>query len=82
MLKYQFVRTPIIGQATGKRRRLSAILKTKFAFEDSPMRQRLFFFVWLLCLTIPLHAQDDDPYTIALQRIQQAADIQATELDL
>ena len=37
----------------------------------------------LLCLTIPLHAQDNPtPYDIALQHIEEAASNGATELDL
>ena len=47
------------------------------------MTHRLILLCLLLCLTIPVYAQDDPtPYDIALQRIQAAADSGATELDL
>jgi internalin A len=47
------------------------------------MRHALFILCLLLCLTNPLHAQDEPtPYDIALQRIQYAAAAGATELNL
>jgi internalin A len=47
------------------------------------LRHYLLLLCLLLCLTIPLHAQDDPtPYDIALQRIQEAAASGATQLDL
>jgi internalin A len=47
------------------------------------MRQYWMILCLLLCLTIPLHAQDNPtPYEIALQRIQEAATTGATRLDL
>jgi Leucine-rich repeat (LRR) protein len=47
------------------------------------MHRYLCLLALLLCLTMPLHAQDSPkPYDIALQRIEEAADNGATELDL
>src|SRR5688572_15634064 len=47
------------------------------------MRYHFLLLCLLLCLTIPLHAQDDpSPYDIALQRIQEAAETEAIRLDL
>jgi Leucine-rich repeat (LRR) protein len=49
---------------------------------ELPMRRLLV--VCLLCLmtVAPLYAQDDDPYAIALQRIEEARETSAIELDL
>src|SRR5687767_14645801 len=47
------------------------------------MRRNWLILSLFLCLTIPLHAQDNPtPYDIALQRIQEAAATGATDLDL
>jgi hypothetical protein len=47
------------------------------------MRRYWLLLCLLLCLTIPLYAQDNPPgYNIALQRIQEAADNNATRLGL